>query len=51
MLYFDKNESVYTRVQREIINDDGMPFKRFFTEQNFPRNKKKSRQTFGVNEI
>ena len=51
MLYFDKNESIYTRVQREIINDDGMPFKRFFTEKNFPRNKKKSRQTFGVNEI
>ncbi len=51
MLYFEKNENIYLGVQRNI-NEDGTPFKRFFTEQNLSKNRKtKARQTFGVNEV
>ena len=47
MLYFDKNENIYLDVQNKI-NQDGTPFKQFFTEQNITKNKKiKARQTFG----
>ena len=52
MLYFNTNESLYLRVQKEIIKDDGMPFKRFITEQNNTKNKKnKGRLTFGASEL
>ena len=47
MLYFDKNEGFYLNVQNKI-NEDGTPFKQFFTEQNvFKKKKVKARQTFG----
>ena len=50
MLYFEKNEFVYSKVQNKI-NEDGTPFKQLFTEQNITKNKKKkSRQTFGGND-
>ena len=47
MLYFDKNEGLYINVQNKI-NEDGTPFRQFFTEQNiFKKKKIKARQTFG----
>ena len=46
MLYFEKNESVYSKLQNKI-NEDGTPFKQFYSHQNIYKNKKKSRQTFG----
>ena len=47
MLYFERNENVYLKVQNKII-EDGTPFKQFFSHQNITKNKKKkSRQTFG----
>ena len=47
MLYFEKNEGFYLNVQNKI-NEDGTPFRQFFTEQNiFKKKKVKSRQTFG----
>ena len=50
MLYFEKNEYVYSKVQNKI-NEDGTPFKQFFTHQNLTKNKKKkARQTFGGND-
>ena len=50
MLYFEKNESIYTKVQNQI-NEEGTPFKMFYKQQNITKNKKiKSRQTFGGNE-
>jgi hypothetical protein len=50
MLYFEKNEFVYSKVQNKI-NEDGTPFKQLFTEQNITKNKrKKARQTFGGND-
>ena len=50
MLYFEKNEFVYSKVQNKI-NEDGTPFKQLFSEQNITKNKKKrSRQTFGGND-
>lgn len=47
MLYFEKNEIIYTKVQNQI-NEEGTPFKMFYKQQNITKNKKiKSRQTFG----
>ena len=49
MLYFEKNEKVYSDVQNKI-NEDGTPFQHYFTEQTISKKKKiKSRQTFGGN--
>ena len=50
MLYFEKNEFVYSKVQNKI-NEDGTPFKEFFPEQNITKNKrKKARLTFTGND-
>ena len=47
MLYFEKNEYVYSKLQNQI-NEDGTPFKQFYSLQNISKNKKKKvRQTFG----
>ena len=47
MLYFEKNESIYSKVQNQI-NEEGTPFKQFYKQQNLTKNKKiKARQTFG----
>jgi len=47
MLFFEKNQNVYSKVQNEI-NEEGTPFKQFYTHQNIMKNKrKKARQTFG----
>ena len=51
MLYFEKNEGVYSKVQNQI-NEEGTPFKLFYKQQNVTKNKKiKSRQTFGGNDV
>ena len=50
MLYFEKNESIYTKVQNQI-HEEGTPFKMFYKQQNITKNKKiKARQTFGGHE-
>ena len=50
MLYFEKNESIYSKVQNQI-NEEGTPFKQFYKQQNLTKNKKiKARQTFGGSE-
>ena len=47
MLYFEKNEHVYTGVQNKI-NEDGTPFKQLFNQQNTSKAKKRrARQTYG----
>ena len=47
MLYFEKNESIYSKVQNQIY-EEGTPFKQFYKQQNLTKNKKiKARQTFG----
>ena len=52
MLYFEKNEYVYSKLQNQI-NEDGTPFKQFYSLQNISKNKKKKvRQTFGgINDL
>ena len=50
MLYFEKNESIYSKVQNQI-NEEGTPFKQFYKQQNLTKSKKiKARQTFGGSE-
>ena len=51
MLFFEKNQNVYSKVQNEI-NEEGTPFKQFYTHQNLMKNKrKKARQTFGGKDV
>ena len=51
MLFFEKNQNVYSKVQNEI-NEEGTPFKQFYTHQNIMKNKrKKARQTFGGKDV
>ena len=51
MLFFEKNQNVYSKVQNQI-NEEGTPFKQFYTQQNIMKNKrKKTRQTFGGKDV
>ena len=54
MLYFNKNKKIYDNILKQM-NEDGLPFKRFFGESNNPlfstinsKSKLKQRQSLGI---